>query len=412
MARDTTREQPAHPRDSAREIARDLVRADVKPMTGPARFLVPMLLFLVAVGAVAFLLRHILIQAFFYNPVLNGLIGVVLLFGIGLNFRQVLMLSPEATWIRSFRSDRPIASTEPLRLLAPMAAMLGERKGGRLSLSAMAARSLLDGIAARLEEQRDTSRYVIGLLIFLGLLGTFWGLLETVGAVSGVIASLNTQAGDVSALFNDLQAGLKAPLSGMGTAFGTSMFGLAFSLVIGFLDLQAGQAQNRFYNELEDWLAGLTRVGGGPVGDGEQPVPAYIQALLEQTADNLENLQRTMERAEEGRGAGNAALAALADRLGQLAEQSRTEQQLMARLAEAQLDMKPALQRFVDAAQRVGGGGDETARASLRNVEALLTRLVEDTRSGRVQMTQDLRGEIRLLARTIAALAEEERTTG
>jgi hypothetical protein len=382
-------------------------------MTRPFRYLLRMVAFLAGVVAIGFLLREPLVKAFFYNPALNGLIAAVLLLGIAENFRQVLMLGPEISWIKRFRGDRPIDSTEPLRMLAPMAAMLGERKGGRISLSAMATRSLLDGIASRLEEQRDLSRYAIGLLIFLGLLGTFWGLLETVGAVSDVIASLNTKAGDVSALFNDLQAGLKAPLSGMGTAFGTSMFGLAFSLVIGFLDLQAGQAQNRFYNELEDWLAGLTRVGGGAVGDGEQPVPAYIQALLEQTADNLENLQRTMQRAEEGRGAANAALAALGERLGQLAEQSKTEQQLMARLAEAQLDMKPALARFVDAAAKAGGGHhDEAARASLRNLETLLARLVEDGQTGRAQLTQDLRGEIRLLARTIAALAEGERTAG
>jgi hypothetical protein len=231
-----------------------------------------MVLFLAIVAGLAWLLHGPLIQAFFYNPALNGLIAAVFLLGIAENFRQVLILNPEVGWIKNFRSDRPVSSTEPLRMLAPMAAMLGERKGGRISLSAIATRSLLDGIASRLEEQRDLSRYVIGLLIFLGLLGTFWGLLETVGAVSEVIKGLNTKAGDVSALFNDLQAGLRAPLSGMGTAFGTSLFGLAGSLVIGFLDLQAGQAQNRFYNELEDWLAGLTRVGGGGVADGDQPV--------------------------------------------------------------------------------------------------------------------------------------------
>ena len=380
-------------------------------MNRPHRFLVRMVIFLAVVAGIVFLLRGPLIQAFLYNPLLNGMLFGVLLLGVGVNFRQVLMLNPEVSWIKGFRSDRPVASTAPLRLLAPMAAMIGERKGGRLSLSAIAARSLLDGIAARLEESRDLSRYLIGLMIFLGLLGTFWGLLDTVNAVSGVIAALNTQT-DVTSLFNDLQAGLKAPLSGMGTAFGTSLFGLAGSLVIGFLDLQSGQAQNRFYTELEDWLAGLTRVGGGMAADGDQSVPAYIQALLETTADNLENLQRTMQKAEEGRLAANAGLAALGDRLAQMAEQSRTEQQLMARLAEAQLDMKPALLRFVDAASRAGGGTDDALRGSLRNIEGLMTRLVDETQTGRVQMTQDLRNENRLLARTIAALAEDERQTG
>jgi hypothetical protein len=369
-----------------------------------------MVLFLAVVAAITLFLFQPLLQAFNNAPILNSVILAVFVLGIAENFRQVLILNPEVTWIRTFRSDRPSPPDRPLRLLAPMAAMLGERKGGRLQLSAVATRSLLDGIASRLEESRDLSRYLIGLLIFLGLLGTFWGLLETVSAVSGVIAGLSAST-ETSVLFNDLQAGLKAPLSGMGTAFGTSLFGLAGSLVIGFLDLQSGQAQNRFYNELEEWLSGITRLGGsGPVGDSDQSVPAYIQALLEQTADNLENFQRTVQRAEEGRQSANTALATLGERLAQLTEQMRTEQHLMSRLAEAQLDMKPALQRFADAAARSGGAAsDETMRTTLKSVEGLLTRMLEETRAGRTQLTQDIRNEFRLLARTIAALAEDER---
>jgi hypothetical protein len=269
---------------------------------------------------------------------------------------------------------------------------------------------VLDGISSRLEESRDLSRYLVGLLIFLGLLGTFWGLLETVSAVSGVIASLSGST-EVSTLFNDLQAGLKAPLSGMGTAFGTSLFGLAGSLVVGFLDLQSGQAQNRFYNELEEWLSGVTRLGGGgPVSDGDQSVPAYIQALLEQTADNLENFQRIVQQAEQGRQGANAALVTLGDRMTQLTEEMRAERDVVAKLAEAQLELRPALQRFADAASRGGGGGgDEALRASLRGIEALLARLLEENQAGRAQFTQDVRNEFRLLARTIAALADDQR---
>jgi len=291
-----------------------------------------------------------------------------------------------------------------------MVAMLGERRSGRLQLSATATRAVLDGISSRLEESRDLSRYLVGLLIFLGLLGTFWGLLETVSAVSGVIASLSGST-EVSTLFNDLQAGLKAPLSGMGTAFGTSLFGLAGSLVVGFLDLQSGQAQNRFYNELEEWLSGVTRLGGGgPVGDGDQSVPAYIQALLEQTADNLENFQRIVQQAEQGRQGANAALVTLGDRMTQLTEEMRAERDVVAKLAEAQLELRPALQRFADAASRGGGGGgDEALRASLRGIEALLARLLEENQAGRAQFTQDVRNEFRLLARTIAALADDQR---
>jgi hypothetical protein len=163
-------------------------------------------------------------------------------------------------------------------------------------------RSVLDGIASRLDEQREVSRYMIGLLIFLGLLGTFWGLLLTIGSISDVIGNMSVGSGDLNQLFNQLKAGLAQPLRGMGTAFSASMLGLAGALVLGFLDLSAGQAQTRFFNELEEWLAGITRLSSGVLGsegEGGGGVPAYVQALLEQTAENLEALQRTLER---GRG--------------------------------------------------------------------------------------------------------------
>src|SRR5690606_4518129 len=154
----------------------------------------------------------------------------------------------------------------------------------------------------RLDESRDLSRYMVGLLIFLGLLGTFWGLIQTIDSVGKVIANLSFASGDLGTVFQELQAGLESPLSGMGTAFSSSLFGLSGSLILGFLDLQAGQAQNRFYNELEDWLSSITRLGSaGPVSDGEASVPAYVQALLEQSADTLDRLQRTIERGEESR---------------------------------------------------------------------------------------------------------------
>ena len=183
------------------------------------------------------------------NPALNSLIITVLMLGIGYIFRQVLILKPEVAWLESFQTNRPAsdAVAEPV-LLAPMARMLGERKG-KLSLSALSMRSLLDGIDARLDETREISRYLIGLLIFLGLLGTFWGLLGTVSAVGDVIGSLSVEGGDIGMMFGNLQQGLQAPLTGMGTAFSSSLFGLAGSLVLGFLELQASQAQNRFYTD-------------------------------------------------------------------------------------------------------------------------------------------------------------------
>ena len=300
-------------------------------MTLPRRYLVRMGLFLVAVAIAVGLLFPTLLDAFRANVVLNGLILAVLLIGIIFAFRQVLLLWPEVTWIETYRRDRQLLSQHrPPRLLAPMAAMLGERKG-ELRLSTVGMRSLLDGIGSRLDEARDIERYMIGLLIFLGLLGTFWGLLQTVNSVAGVIASLSIGSGDMAAAFDDLKSGLEAPLGGMGTAFSSSLFGLGGSLVLGFLELQAGQAQNRFYNDLEDWLSSVTRLSAGSVGEGDQTVPAYIQALLEQTAESLETLQRTLSQGEDSRAGTNENVIALTERLGTMTEQMSGEIRLLSR---------------------------------------------------------------------------------
>jgi hypothetical protein len=245
-------------------------------------------------------------------------------------------------------------------------------------------------------------------LIFLGLLGTFYGLLETVRSVGGVIGGLSIGGGDPASAFNNLKQGLESPLAGMATAFSASLFGLAGSLVLGFLDLQAGQAQNRFYNDLEEWLSSFTRLSGGVLGDaGDAPIPVYIQALLEQTADSLENLQRILARGEESRIGANSTLAALTDRLGILGEQMKAGQMLMLRLAENQVELKPVLSRLADITD--SSGNDDAMRNHLRNIEAYTARLIEDTAQGRAQSVQELRGDIRVLARTIAALAEERR---
>jgi hypothetical protein len=375
-------------------------------MTGPRRFLLRMVIFLAAVLVVtAFLLPQI-IRAFEANPWLNGMIFGVLLFGIVFIFRQVLMIGPEVSWLEAYRRGQANPANPP-KLLAPMATMLGERRG-RLSLSALATRSILDGIQARLDESQEISRYLIGLLVFLGLLGTFWGLLQTVASVGEAVRALSIGTTDVTQLFGQLKSGLERPLTGMGTAFSSSLFGLSGSLVLGFLELQAGQANNRFFQDLEEWLSGVTRLGGGgPIGEGDQPVPAYIQALLEQTADSLENLQRTMARGEEGRVQANSNLLALTERLSTLSDQMRASQNLMVKLAESQMELRPAIARFVDMAGDGIGGLDEATRTHIRNLDVYLQRLLEEVGHGRHQSTQEIRSEIKLLARTIAALAEE-----
>jgi hypothetical protein len=347
-------------------------------------------------------------NAFLTNAPLNGLILGVLLLGIIYNFRQVFTLRHEVAWLEHFRKGTSTPTEAPApRLLAPMATMLRERKG-RLSLSALGMRSLLDGIASRLDESRDLSRYTIGLLVFLGLLGTFWGLLETISAVADVIGGLTIEGADLSAVFANLKQGLQAPLAGMGTAFSSSLFGLGGSLVLGFLDLQASQAQNRFFNDLEDWLSGITRLSSGALSaEGEQPIPVYVQALLEQTAESLETLQRSIARGEENRAATNSHLLSLAEQIGTLTDQMRTEQSIMRRLAEGQSELKPILARLADGAHAPAPAFDEATRGHIRNLEMYVARLVEEVASGRDEIIQQVRSDIKLLARTIAALAEE-----
>ncbi len=377
-------------------------------MTSPQRYLTRMAIFLLIIAAAVGALYGPLIEFFQANLAINGVIIFALVIGITYEFWKVWALNVEVNWIETYRSEQPglsVAATP--RLLAPMATMFGERSG-RLSLSALSLRSILDGISARLDESRDLSRYLIGLLIFLGLLGTFWGLLQTVGSIGEVISGLQITGSDLNQVFDSMKTGLNAPLAGMGTAFSSSLFGLAGSLVLGFLDLQAGTAQNRFYNELEEWLSGQTRVssGGGGIADGDHSVPAYIQALLETTADSLDSLQRTISQTEATRGKTDAALTILADRLTTLTDQMRTEQDLMLRLAQVQTEMQPILQKL---AEGPSGGFDDASRSHIRNVDIHLARLVEESASGRTQMVQELRSEIRLLARTIAASSEEGR---
>ena len=347
-------------------------------MNKPNRFTTRMVFFLAVAAGVAVLLSGPLLEAFRANPPLNGLILGVLLIGIIYCFRQVIQLAPEVRWIETFRTNQPGLSTQSApKLLSPTARLLAGRKG-KVMLSAIAMRSLLDGIGARLDESRDISRYLIGLLIFLGLLGTFWGLLETVSSVGQIINNLSVANDDIVHTFTKLKEGLADPLNGMGTAFSSSLFGLAGALVLGFLDLQASQAQNQFYNDLEEWLSGVTRLGtGAGLGDGEQSVPAYVQALLEQTAESLENLQTTLSRSEDDKRTTTSSILQLTERLAALGDQM----------------------------QRTDGSVDEATRGHIRSLDVHMVRLLEETVNGRNQMVSELRNEIKLLARTVAATA-------
>jgi hypothetical protein len=377
-------------------------------MTNPQRFINRMILFLVLAALAVAGVYEIVFRIVLYNPLLNGLILGILLFGIIYMFRRVLGLKPEIRWIEAFRTQQPGFSLQAApRLLAPVAGVLGEQeRRGRVRLPAMSVRYLLDSVSTRLDESRDISRYQIGLLIFLGLLGTFWGLLGTIGSISTVISGLSVGEGDLVTLFDNLKAGLAAPMAGMGTAFSSSLFGLAGSLILGFLDLQANQAQNSFYNEMEEWLSSLTRLGGAePLqAGGDVNVPAYVQALLEQTAENLESLQRAVARSEENQSSIYSGLIALTERLSALGDQIATEQALLGRLIGSQEELRPIVARLVEG----DSGIDEATRNHIRNMDVYLARLLDESVQGRSQMTHELRSEIKMVARTIAAAAAGE----
>ena len=316
---------------------------ELTKLSSPRIFLVRMLVFLMLCGLVAVVLYKQIVIAFFANPGLNALIGLVLLIGTILAFRQVIRLYPEVSWVNNFRiADPGLAIERRPTLLAPMAAILGGERTGRMSISQQTMRHLLDSIATRLDEARDISRYMTGLLVFLGLLGTFWGLIETVGSVGKVIDGLKV-GGDAGALFDTLKEGLAAPLSGMGISFSSSLFGLAGSLILGFLDLQSSQAQNRFYTDLEDWLASTVREYSGETGGATLSTGDLQNAL--------ERLRSTIEEGGNNRGT-TAAMANLAEAIQGLVAHMRTEQQMIREWADGQGEQNREIKKLLERISR------------------------------------------------------------
>ncbi|MFM1813409.1 MAG: putative rane protein [Pseudomonadota bacterium] len=296
-----------------------------RTLTSPGVYLMRMAVFLALVGFIAAILSPQLWVSFQQNPALNGLIIAVLFFGIIFSFRQVFRLYPEIRWVNAFRiADPGLAIDHKPVLLAPMATMLRDRTGA-LSLSTSAMRSIMDSIGGRLDEARDTGRYLVGLLVFLGLLGTFWGLLDTIQSVGRTIAALDTKAADAGVLFDDLKSGLAAPLKGMGTAFSSSLLGLAGSLVLGFLELQASHAHNRFHNELEEWLSHITELTPGEAGSLEQLNRQLYTALF----DMQRSIGDVAERLGSGTGGDAQSVQDLNTGIQQLIAQMRAEQNIV-----------------------------------------------------------------------------------
>ncbi len=311
---------------------------DPHKLSSPQVFLFSMLVFLAIVGFIAAILYRQVSSAFVTNPGLNGLILGVLAVGILLAFIQVVRLFREVRWVNSFRVGTE--ETEPV-LLAPMKALLS--RSSSTALSTLSLRTILDSIATRLDESRDTSRYLVGLLVFLGLLGTFWGLLQTIGSIGDTIRALDPGSGDANDVLESLKSGLSAPLEGMGTAFSSSLFGLSGSLVLGFLDLQAGRAQTRFYTELENWLSSVT--------DVSSDIPIADTAKAAGTADEIRLLSERLRGLQETGGSNQrvaTAMANLADGISGLVKNMRSEQQMMRDWVEAQSDEQKAMRATLE----------------------------------------------------------------
>lgn len=309
-------------------------------LSRPQVFLWRMMAFLILVAFVAMILYQQIWTAFTANPGLNGLIIGVLLIGIAYAIKQIMRLFPEVRWVNSFRvADPGLAVQRPPVLLAPMATMLRDRRG-HVAITTNSMRSILDSIGSRLDEARDISRYLIGLLIFLGLLGTFWGLLETINSVGKTIGSLDSGSSDSLVVFEELKEGLAAPLQGMGTAFSSSLFGLAGSLVLGFLDLQASQAQNRFYNELEDWLSSFTELQA--VDPAEQGAAPQLRFALLDVQRSISDLGNKLEMGFLNDNS-TTAFKDLTDGIQKLVKQMRAEQQVVREWVDEQAQQQQEL---------------------------------------------------------------------
>ena len=321
---------------------------DPYKLSSPQVYLWRMSIFLIIAAFIALILWRQVLSAFQANPGLNGVILAVLLIGIVLAFRQIFRLFPEVRWVNTFRAAEPgIEAERPPVLLAPMATLLGDRIG-RMAISTHTMRSILDSIQMRLDEDRDMGRYLTSLLIFLGLLGTFWGLLRTVGDVGDVIQNLDASSSNTGLIFESLKDGLTRPLGGMGIAFSSSLFGLAGSLVLGFLDLQAGQAQNLFYNDLEDWLSTVTDLDPELIESrGGTTTAEDLRVAIERLARSIQE-NRTAEPSAGSTQRATTAMANLAEGIQGLVQHMRTEQQVIRGWVETQSEQQRDVQALLE----------------------------------------------------------------
>ncbi|WP_309665732.1 biopolymer transporter ExbB [Tabrizicola sp.] len=388
-------------------------RQDAEPTTTfsqPIRAISTMLLVCVAVGTGAWVILAQITEILATNPLLNGLIATVFFIGVLTCFWQVWILAQSVYWIENFVRGTPGTEDDiPPRLLAPLAALLRSRTA-RMSISASSSRSIQDSVAQRIDEARDITRYLINLLVFLGLLGTFWGLATTVPAVVDTIRSLAPQEGESGLdVFGKLMGGLESQLGGMGTAFSSSLLGLAGSLVLGLLELFAGHGQNRFSRELEEWLSSITRLGFASEGEGSTDQNA-LAMVIDHMAGQMEQLQMLYAQSDVSRSMADARVTDLAEAVMRLTKHMESEGGQAAslqRIAEGQ-------ERLIEALSGAEGGAhsDAESRMRLRSIDVQLLRILEEMSAGRQETMADLKGDIAALTQAIRQLSRTNTARG
>ena len=366
-------------------------------MTRPTAARLTMTIFTVALLAVCIAVHQGLARAFLSNPYFNGGILVTFLFGVVASYRQIQRIDKSVRWIHSFKGTQGLPSDPPF-LLVPLSSVL-QKNNAIPYIGATSLRAMLDGVFTRVDESRDLSRYLMNVLILLGLLGTFWGLLQTVGGIGNVIGGLSVGEGDIKTVFDSFKEGLQRPLLGMGVSFSASLFGLATSLILGFLDLQTGRAQNLFCSELEEWLGRRSSITESLFQHSSTP-SSYHEALIASLTDQLERLQRTMRQQHENQVSEQVHLRSLAEAVASLNDNIKSHHILLAKLTQLQSETTPALAQLTEVIVTSNAGHMEE---HVRSVDVSLKEISRQLALSAANHTTELRDELRVIAKLLAA---------
>ena len=374
-------------------------------MKQPRVALALMVTFTGVVIAAGISLAHGLATAFSANSALNAIILAILAFGTTVAFLQVMRLCTAISWLSMFREKRDGGKPLPT-ILAPLAPALG--KAGEVNpVGTNSARAMLDGVYARIDEGREVSRYLMNTLILLGLLGTFWGLLQTVSGISSVVGGLNVGDGDLKLVFDKFKDGLQTPLQGMGISFSASLFGLASSLILGFFDLTAGRVQSKFCEELEDWITAAPATASEDVVTVSTALaPArYQEAFIQNLADQLERLQKVFRQQEQSREAERVSVRNLSEGVSALDDHLKAQQSVLVKLAELQQQVTPVLARL---SEKLGSTNQETIEEHTRRIDLNLKEIGERVSRSADTVANELREELKIIAKILAS--EEAKT--